>query len=193
MQYIIVGLGNPGKEYQGTRHNTGRAMVESFWKKEKFPEWEYDKKINALVSKGKVGRNKTLLILPETFMNKSGLSVKQLVINTKKAENLVVVYDDLDLPLGSVKISFNKSAGGHKGLESIIRSIKTKAFARVRVGISPVTLQKKIKKPKGEKKVHDFILGRFTADELQKIKKSTKERGIHTWGSSWKYDIRIYC
>ena len=94
-------------------------------------------------------------------MNKSGLAVKPIITSKKKAEALIVIHDDLDLPIGKFKISFNKSSGGHRGVESIIKAIKTEAFTRVRIGISPATPSGKLKKPKGEKDVGDFILGEF--------------------------------
>ena len=133
MTYIFVGLGNPGEEYVGTRHNTGRMMIE-FFAKEMKAEWKYDKKLNGQTAKVKIGKTSATLLLPDTFMNNSGKSVKPLLVPgvtwdkkkvEKAAEKLVVVYDDLDLPFGSSKISFNKSSGGHKGLESIIKALKT--------------------------------------------------------------------
>ena len=84
-------------------------------------------------------------------MNKSGLSLKSAITNKKKAENLVVIYDDLDIPLGKFKISYGRGSGGHKGVESIARSIKTKDFIRIRVGIAPATPSGKVKSPKASK------------------------------------------
>jgi PTH1 family peptidyl-tRNA hydrolase len=101
--------------------------------------------------------------------------VKQLITSVKAAEKLMVIYDDLDLPFGKNKISFNKSSGGHKGLESIIKNIKTEKFARVRVGISPKTASGKIKKPIGEEAVTKIIMGKFKPDELTSLKKLSKE------------------
>ncbi|NQV88563.1 MAG: aminoacyl-tRNA hydrolase [Parcubacteria group bacterium] len=167
---IIVGLGNPGEEYSGTRHNTGRIMLEYFAKKNNFPEWEKNKKINALVSTNKIGKDKAMLVLPETFMNKSGGSLASLITSKKKAAELVVIYDDLDLPIGKFKISFNRSSGGHRGLQSIIKKIKTEAFVRIRVGISPLSPTGKLKKPKGDTAVGDFILGEFREKEIDTMK-----------------------
>lgn len=175
MQYIIVGLGNPGEEYAKTRHNTGRMVVEAFRKKNDFPDWNRDMGLKALVSKGSFGKNKVVLLEPDNFMNMSGKSVAPLVKNAKDAERTIVVYDDLDLPLGTMKISFNRSSGGHKGLESIIKALKTPAFARLRIGVSPTTPSGKIKKPKGEKAILDFIIGEFKKLELDEIKKVTKK------------------
>ncbi len=172
---IIVGLGNPGEEYENTRHNTGRIFLEWFRKKNDLPEWEFDKKLNALVSEGKVGKGKFTLVCPETFMNKSGNSLKPLITSIKKAQDLVVVHDDLDLPIGRFKISYNKSSGGHRGIESIMRAIKTEEFTRFRIGISPTTSGGKLKKPHGEAAVEKAILGKFKDSELSVFKKISKD------------------
>jgi len=176
MAYIFVGLGNPGEEYEETRHNTGRMLLEWFGKSLD-AEWKDDKKLNAKVAKVKVGKTPVTIVLPETFMNKSGNSIKKLVASIKGAEKMVVIYDDLDLPFGTNKISFNKSSGGHRGLESIIKSIKTEKFARVRVGISPKTPSGKIKKPKGEDAVTKIIMGKFKEDEIKELKMLSKKVG----------------
>ncbi len=172
--FIIVGLGNPGEEYETTRHNTGRILLDAWRKKHDFPDWEKDKTLNALVSKGKVGKQLVTLCLPETMMNNSGKSVKLLCKTPKEAKNLVVVYDDLDLPLGSLRVSFNRGSGGHHGVESIIKALKTREFARLRVGISKVTSAGKSKKVSAEKVV-DFILGKFSPAELAGLKKVTSK------------------
>ena len=174
MSYIFVGLGNPGADYEDTRHNTGRILIEWFGKS-LGAEWKTDKKLNAQVAKVKFGKTQVILVLPNTFMNNSGKSIKPLITSIKSAEKMIIIYDDLDLPFGSSKISFNKSSGGHKGLESVIKAIKTEKFARVRVGISPVTSTGKIKKPSGEKAVMKVILGKFKPDELIQLKKLSKK------------------
>lgn len=176
MAYIFVGLGNPGAEYEETRHNTGR-MVLTWFGKTLGAEWKTDKKLNADVAKVKVGKTPVTLVLPNTFMNNSGKSVKPLVASVKAAEKLMVIYDDLDMPFGASKISFNKSSGGHRGVESIIKAIKTEKFARVRVGISPKTPSGKIKKPSGEEAVTKVILGKFKPEEITELKKLTKKVG----------------
>lgn len=175
MSYVIVGLGNPGIEYEQTRHNTGRILVERFGKNSNFSLWEEKKKTKAFESYGAVGKEKIMLILPQTFMNKSGISVKTLITSKKKAEKLIVLYDDLDLPLGKFKISFARGSGGHKGVESVARIIGTKDFLRIRIGITPSTPRGKLKKPKGEKEVLNFILGKFTKNEMDKLKLVSKK------------------
>jgi PTH1 family peptidyl-tRNA hydrolase len=160
---IIVGLGNPGQEYETTRHNAGRIILEAIRKNFLGENWEYNKIYDALISEIKIGKEKVMLIEPETFMNKSGISIKKLVTNKKKAGDMIVIYDDLDLPVGKIKISFNKSSGGHKGLESIIKQIKTLEFPRIRIGID-----------KG-KDPEKHILGSFKDDEVKTLKKLGKK------------------
>jgi PTH1 family peptidyl-tRNA hydrolase len=173
--YTIVGLGNPGAEYVETRHNVGRMVLDAFKKENDLADFEFDKKLNALVTDGKQGKNKFLLIKPETFMNKSGDSVRSLIKTKKAAETLVVIHDDLDIPLGKMKVSFNKSSGGHRGVESIMKAIKTESFIRIRIGISGETASGKIKKPQGEEKVIDTILGDFKKTEIADLKKIIKK------------------
>lgn len=175
MQYLIVGLGNPGEEYVATRHNTGRMVVEAFRKKNDFQEWKKDGVLKALVSKGTFGKDKVILLAPDNFMNVSGKSVVPLIKNAKDAERTIVVYDDLDLPLGAIKISFNRSSGGHKGVESIIKALKTRAFVRLRIGICPATPSGKLRKPKDENSLIEFIVGPFKKPEQEMMKRVTKK------------------
>jgi PTH1 family peptidyl-tRNA hydrolase len=175
MNYIIVGLGNPGQEYEWTRHNTGRMVVDAFAKLLEIEEFEMDKKINSLVAKTKVGKNTVTLVKPETFMNKSGNAVGPLVKSKKAAETLVVIHDELDIPFGKMKMSFNKSAGGHRGVASVVKAVKTEAFIRLRVGISPATAGGKMKKPQGEEAVIDLILSKFKPAEQIEFKKLAKK------------------
>lgn len=152
--YIVVGLGNPGEKYANTRHNAGR-LAEEF------------------VSDA--GRVKAKFVFSDAFMNKSGSFVSKFVKSKKAAEKLIVLYDDLDLPLGRFKISFGRSSGGHRGVESIIRTLKTEDFIRIRIGIAPVTLGGRTKKPKGEKAVLDFILSEWKPAEEVVMKKLFKK------------------
>lgn len=151
--YIIVGLGNPKEEYALTRHNAGRMAADFVGEK---------------VSKIKV-------FVPDTFMNKTGGAVAKVVKSNKAAEKLIVIYDDLDLPLGVLKISYNRSSGGHRGVESIIKALKTREFIRIRIGVSPTTPSGKLKKPKGEADVEKFILSEFKKSEMEILKKVFKK------------------
>lgn len=174
MSYTIVGLGNPGEEYKNTRHNTGRIILEFIAKKHDVGVWKKDNVLQSTVAKGKIGKDSVLFVAPETFMNKSGSALKPIITSEKKAENLIVVHDDLDIPLGNMKIVFNRGAGGHRGVESIIKNLKTEKFVRVRVGISPTTASGKIRKPEGNK-VNDFIVGEFSKSQMDEIKKVAKK------------------
>ncbi|MES2023197.1 MAG: aminoacyl-tRNA hydrolase [Patescibacteria group bacterium] len=155
---IVVGLGNPGKEYENTRHNAGRIIVSMI-----------EKKLQ------QNSKHKIKFILPDTFMNNSGKVVAPFVKSQKDLKDLVVIYDDIDLPLGKIKISFNRSSGGHNGLGSIIKSLKTEEFLRIRIGLCPTTPTGKLKKPKGEKAILNFLLGEFKKSELDELKKLSKK------------------
>jgi peptidyl-tRNA hydrolase, PTH1 family len=175
---FIVGLGNPSAEYEGTRHNIGRDIVKSLVKKFELNDFVYDKKINALISEGKIGKEKVVLILPDTYMNKSGLALKKFITSAKKAADMVVVHDDLDMGIGCSKIVFNKSSGGHRGVESVIKAVKTEGFPRIKIGISPASVSGKVKKPIGENAVVKHVLGKFSKKDeefLKKIKKKTTD------------------
>lgn len=165
--FLVIGLGNPGQEYKNTRHNIGREIVASFAKKHGFNEGAYDKKINALLSQGKLEKAKVILALPETFMNKSGAAVGALVSYYKIKPALVfVAHDDADLPIGRMKISFARNSAGHKGVESVMRALKTNEFYRIRVGIG---------QKKKTKDAMDIVLKKFTPKEELEIKKIIKK------------------
>jgi PTH1 family peptidyl-tRNA hydrolase len=170
MAYIIAGLGNPGEEYVGTRHNVGRIILESLTD----DEFSFDKKLNAHTSEIKIGKEKVKLVAPDTFMNNSGKALAPLVKSVKAAEKLIVIYDDFNLPLGKIRISFNRSSGGHNGLESIIKSVKTEAFVRIRIGMAPETAKGTAKVPHGDEKIEKFILGKLKDEEMKAVKKMSK-------------------
>lgn len=148
---LIVGLGNPGKKYEKTRHNAGCMVLDELKKKE-FPG--------------------VRLLKPDTFMNNSGKVVKSLltkyqILNTKY---LVVVHDDIDIPLGKIKVSKGSGSAGHKGVESIIQSLGTKDFTRIRVGILP---------PAGKPEdVETFVLKNFKKEELPLLHKAIEDSCI---------------
>lgn len=175
MALVIVGLGNPGKEYEKTRHNAGRSAVELIAKQEGFDEFVFNKTSNALVAKGVVGSEKATLVLPETMMNLSGKAVAAFVKTPKAAKNLLVIHDDLDLPLGTVKMVFGRGSGGHKGVESIMRATKTKEFARIRIGISAAGKKNQAKKVVGEEKVIKMVIGKWKPTEEVLVKKVLKK------------------
>ena len=154
--YIIVGLGNPKTEYKNTRHNVGFDVIDVLADKNRIT---MDiKKHRAVCGKGMIAGEKVILAQPQTFMNLSGLSVIELVHYYKidPANELIVIYDDVDLSPGQIRIRKQGSAGGHNGMKSIIGGLNTQEFVRIRVGVGD--------KPK-QYDLADYVLGHFTEDE----------------------------
>jgi PTH1 family peptidyl-tRNA hydrolase len=132
---LIVGLGNPGIKYKRTRHNIGFRALDEFQKENDFPDFKFSKKFNALISKKDIGKKKIILAKPQTFMNKSGQAVKKITTyHSLPTINLVIVHDDIDLPLGKIRIVKKRGSAGHKGIESIIKELGRKnSHGRIRV------------------------------------------------------------
>jgi PTH1 family peptidyl-tRNA hydrolase len=159
---LVVGLGNPGKQYERTRHSIGREILLAWQKKEGLADFEFNKKFNALISKNK----NIILLLPETFVNKSGAAVGLAARFFKiKPENVIVIHDDADIEFGRIKLSFNRSASGHKGVESVKRALKTEKYWRLRVGIQK---RKRVEAMK-------LVLQKFTPAEENELKKLRKK------------------
>lgn len=170
--FLIVGLGNPGAQYEKTRHNAGRVALKQFLSAHDFSIFEKDKHAKAVVAKGVIGGELVTVLYPETYMNASGSSVRHMIEKRGVGANdVVVVYDDIDLPIGECRISFGRGSGGHNGVASIIQASGTKEFVRVRIGVAPVSFFGKMKKPNGEGVVSKFLLSNFTSGELKKIEK----------------------
>jgi len=154
--WAVVGLGNPGRRYSGTRHNAGFLFVRSMAK-----TWKIRLKKRRFSSKiGEVERKseKIMLALPQNYMNNSGVAVKQILAGRNiRPEKLIVVYDDLDIPLGEIRIRKSGGAGTHKGMGSVVREIETTEFPRMRLGIGPL--------PPGEDAV-DYVLSAFEKREI---------------------------
>lgn len=161
MQWVIIGLGNPGEEYVRTRHNAGREAVVLF-AEARDGAFVFNKKIHAEACTLRVGKGKraedVLCLLPNTFMNKSGSAAAGVVKSKKAAERLVVVQDDIDLSMGELRIVKNRGSGGHRGVESIMRALGTKAFIRVRIGVAKANAKGNAVKPKTEEAVIKHIL-----------------------------------
>lgn len=167
MTYLIVGLGNPGEKYENSRHNAGFMVLDLMAGSS---DWSADSIVKGVSYKDKIGKNEVWFLKPHTMMNKSGLAVSKLALKHKvKPENIIVIHDDIDLPLGRVKIVKGRGSGGHRGVESVKRCLKTKDFIRVRVGVTPATPTGKIRKPHGEDKVLGHLLGDFKKAELKKL------------------------
>lgn len=171
---LIVGLGNPGEEYENSRHNTGFLMLDFILGNK--VDWKQSPGTKALFYKDSELGKPTEYLKPTTFMNNSGVAVAFVKDKNKiNLKDVVVIYDDVDLPIGSMKISFDKSSGGHNGLESIIKKLKSREFLRIRIGIAPVTPAGKLKKPKGEEAMLKFLLGEYKKSELDELKKLSKK------------------
>jgi peptidyl-tRNA hydrolase, PTH1 family len=152
---LILGLGNPGQDYYYTRHSLGFMVVDAFAKKHNFGDFVMVED-NTLACEGEFNGTRVILAKPQTFMNKSGIAAKRLakhysLFKNKKFDNLWIINDDLDIPQGKIKISQNRNAAGHKGVQSIIDQLKTKNFTRFRLGIAP--LDTALKKIPGDKLV----------------------------------------
>ena len=154
--FIIAGLGNPTKEYEGTRHNVGFQVIDKI--AEKYNIAVDAKKGRAYVGKGIIEGQKVLLIKPQTYMNLSGESVRSLLDYYKVDEEheLIVIYDDISLDVGQLRIRAKGSAGGHNGMKNIIAHLGSQVFPRIKVGVGE-------KPPKWD--LADYVLGRFDKDD----------------------------
>lgn len=167
---LIIGLGNPGKQYDNTRHNVGFTLLDKLKDDWNFPRFEFNKKFKAEMSEKKMvsflakifpKKEKTILVKPQTFMNLSGEAVRKIMTFYKiPPENIVVIHDDLDIVIGNYKISENSSAGGHNGIQNIIDNIGTQKFNRIRIGVEKKDGRQSRKIP-GQK----FVLQNFTLEE----------------------------
>ncbi|MBC7363055.1 MAG: aminoacyl-tRNA hydrolase [Candidatus Aminicenantes bacterium] len=158
--WLVVGLGNPGTEYSRTRHNVGFMVVQTLARE--LGVQVRKKKYRSKIAMAQISGEKVILALPQTYMNMSGLAVKDLLNGFKLLPaNMVVIYDDLDLNFGEIRIRPQGSAGTHKGMKSIVQEINTTVFPRVRVGIGP----------KAEAQgAADFVLSEFSAEEMSALK-----------------------
>jgi PTH1 family peptidyl-tRNA hydrolase len=156
--YIIAGLGNPSREYAHTRHNAGFDIIDILANKNNISIDTV--KFKALIGKGMIGSEKVILVKPQTYMNLSGESLREVVDYFKidPADGLIVIYDDIYLDPGNIRIRKNGSAGGHNGMKSIIGCLGTQDFARVRIGVG--------EKPKGYD-LADYVLSHFSPDERE--------------------------
>ena len=173
---IIVGLGNPGKKFEKTRHNLGFLVLDKFSEKNQFPNFFKKEEFLAMISEKKIGKEKIILAKPQTFMNNSGKSVKSLIrnflLNKAMAElsrHLFVIHDDIDIPIGKFKISIGRGSAGHKGVQSIIDELGTKDFVRFRIGIKPNS-KFKMQNAKLRFKIQDFVLEKFNKNEEKILK-----------------------
>lgn len=161
---IFVGLGNPTPEYAATKHNVGFMLADLL--KDELPADNWREKFNALVAEGFFNGEKILIVKPQTFMNLSGEAVAPIVNFYKiDVENLVVAHDDMDLPLGMIRLRPKGSGGGHHGIESIIQHIGTQNFPRIRIGVG---------RPPQNWSVNHHVLSPFTQDDAKIISETLK-------------------
>ena len=163
--YVILGIGNPGKQYDNTKHNIGFISLD-------FLAASWGIKINkikhkALIGEGKLGNEKVLLVKPQTFVNLSGESVSEIMNFYKlPPENLIVIYDDVNFETGRIRIRPSGSDGGHNGIKSIIYHLKSDAFPRIRLGVG--------KKPPAYD-LADWVLSKFTDEEIKEMAKAVDQ------------------
>ena len=160
---LVVGLGNPGEKYASTRHNIGWWLLEYVQSSLNFSDWRSEKKFQAEVSQGKVEEHEVVLFKPQIFMNNSGNAVSVAVAEYTPDE-VVVIHDDIDLPLGMLRVSYDRGAGGHNGVQSIIDTLQTTTFTRMRIGIAPVSDTGEVIKPAV---VESFVLKEFSSADQE--------------------------
>lgn len=180
--FIIIGIGNPDPEYKETRHNIGFTILEKLAAKLKCDGFTSNKKLNALITECVPvihdKRSKLVLAKPLSYVNASGMVVAKLKKQYKvKPEYITVIHDDLDIPFGDTKLSFDKNSGGHKGIESIIKALKTKKFYRLRIGTSTrgIARARQQSDKARDEYVRNFVLAKFTSSEREELNKIFKE------------------
>ena len=170
---IILGIGNPDKQHYNTRHNIGFMIIDFIAKKFGAEEFEFEKKLNSEIAKCFIDKKGVTLVKPQTYVNKTGETAKKIKTFYKlKPEDILVIHDDLDIEFGNIKLSFDKDSAGHKGVDSIMKALKTKKFYRLRIGLANDLLKKARHQKTLElkrKKVGDFVLSPFTPNEQKKL------------------------
>lgn len=167
--YLIVGLGNPGKEYAGTRHNVGFDTIDYLAKKNNVTINKM--KFNAVYGEYKLNNEKIILFKPLTYMNLSGNAIKQIINYYKiSLDKLIVIYDDIDISLGSLRIRPHGSSGTHNGMKSIIYQLQSDKFKRIRIGIGRNT--------NSDMSLADFVLHKFSKDERQFIDETIENASL---------------
>lgn len=165
---LIVGLGNPGAEYDLTRHNVGFACVDALATKLDFDDWMHKKDLQCLMTKQTINETAVYLCKPQTFMNLSGEAVQALCHFYKiQASDVVVVQDELDIDFGKIRLGTGGSSAGHNGIKSITKLLGTEEYGRVRIGIGPKTPE--------QIDSADFVLQKFSSDQQADVPKLTKE------------------
>ena len=163
--YVIAGLGNPGKEYENKRHNMGYKTIDVLSSDENIDVRR--SKFHSVIGQGRIAGKKAVLVKPETYMNRSGIAVREAAMYFNVApENLIVIYDDIDLPSGSIRIRKSGGAGTHNGMKSVIDQLGTKDFIRIRIGVGAAEA--------GEDLV-DRVIGEVPAAERELLQNAAAE------------------
>ena len=168
--WLIVGLGNPGLQYEKTRHNAGFMVIDALAEKYGvgFPKRKYD----ALIGECKIGDNRIMLVKPQTFMNLSGKAVTAICSFYKiPYDKVIVMFDDVSLDVGKIRVRRKGSDGGHNGIKDIIELSGTSDIPRIKIGVG--------KKPNAEYDLKDWVLGKFSKEDLDSFQKAT-EIGVKT-------------
>ena len=169
---IITGLGNPGEQYQKNRHNIGFMALDKIQEVNNLEDFKLEKKFKAKIAKGEIGEEKVMLVKPQTFMNNSGEPLEYVFQFYKlNLEDVIVIHDEIDLPLGKLKVSRGKSSAGHNGIKSIMQHLGSGDFTRIRLGISP---NKKLPSSKTVK----YVLQNFSLFQKKDLKKVLGEVSI---------------
>ena len=156
---MIVGLGNPGKEYEYTRHNIGFIIIDNYAEKNRI---NFSEKFNGLYAKYKINNETIILLKPLSYMNASGVVIKKYADYFKIVpQDILIIQDDLDMPVGKVKIKFKGSSGGHNGIKNIIQNLHTELFPRFKIGIG-----RNLNMP-----IKDYVLTKLTKEDIEKINK----------------------
>lgn len=177
--FVVVGLGNPGKDYVGTRHNIGFATIDLLAERNNITMNKI--KFKSVYGEGNIKGKKVILVKPQTYMNNSGMAVREICEFYKlPIKNLIVIVDDIDIDFASIRIRGKGSAGSHNGLKSIINHLKDNNFPRIKIGIG--------KKQHEQQDLADFVLSKFSKDEIMDINDSilTAAEAVETM---IKYDI----
>lgn len=168
--WLIVGLGNPGKQYGNTRHNVGFEAVEEFAKQNEFPGWTIKKDLKSRLTWHNLGENRVILCLPETFMNDSGQAVQAVQQFYKIANSqTLAVYDELVIPFGQLRMRVGGADAGHNGVKSMIAQVGGD-FGRLRIGVGPKSVAKM--------NDADYVLGKFSKAESSKLPQILREAGV---------------
>lgn len=163
--YVIVGLGNPGEEYAKTRHNMGYRAVDALAESNSIDIRK--SKFHSVIGQGRIAGHKVVLVKPETYMNKSGIAARESAMYFDvPSENLIIIYDDIDLPTGSIRIRKSGGAGTHNGMKSVISELGTKDFPRIRIGVGAAD---------ADEDLVDRVIGKVPKEEQSTLDRAARD------------------